>query len=176
MITTVDFLLNLSSPALSLWKILYPQHPLLRINKSAVTLVVLFEMSCSCSWKKQWKTDLYPPSPCHLCCYRSPPYPAQPSLFPPRLLPYLVPSYLKGSPSTSFHSCCSSLKSSPVASFPKWWDLNCTQQASASKQVMYAVGQQHCLFFYIIFLLHLKDLITFQLLLSNVLMFSCNCL
>lgn len=73
MITAADLSsLNLSSPALDLWKLFAP--PLLRINKSAVTLLVLFEMFCSCM--EQGKTDLYASSPCYLCCYRSPLYPA----------------------------------------------------------------------------------------------------
>lgn len=42
--------------------------------------------------------------------------------------------------------------------------------------MIYAVAQQHCLFFSLIFLLHLNNLIIFQLLLSSELMFSCNCL
>lgn len=83
------------------------------------------------------------------------------SLFPPRLLHYLVPPHLKGSPSISRHSCCSSLNSSPVVSCLKWRDLNCTKQASVSKQVIYAVAQQHCLLFSIMFLLHLNNLIIF---------------
>lgn len=179
MIIAVDFSsLNFSCPDLNFWKLFTLQRPLLRINRLAVTLPGLFEMSCSCLLllgRSNEKTDLYPQPPHYLWYYRPSPYPDSTTSFPTRVLPYLVPPY-KGKlfhissllfPFSELQSCgiLSEIMGSEQHTTGKCQQTNDLCRSSTALSLLS-----------LIFLLHLNNLIIFQLLLSSELMFSCNCL